>query len=99
MVIPTVDESAEDSISNLSPELRCTGFDAMGEWCRQNREMCFKRIGECHELMDGEGKAIGICKTYLAFAIILRKLAGFNEFEIHGPSLASGLGLCEIDRV
>ena len=73
LVNPTVDETAEDSISNLSPELRCTGFDAMGEWCRQNRDMCFQRIEECHELMDGAGQAIGTCKAYLAFAVILCK--------------------------
>ena len=73
LVIPTVDETAEDTISNLSPDLKCTGFDAMSEWCRGNREMCFKRIEECHELMDGAGKAIGTCKAYLAFVVILRK--------------------------
>ena len=74
LVIPTVDETAEDDISNLSPDLKCTGFNAMSEWCRQNQEICFKRIQECHDLMDGEGKAIGTCKAYLAFLVILSKI-------------------------
>ena len=26
-------------------------------------------------------------------------VGGFNEFDIDGPPLASGRGLCEIDRV
>ena len=71
LVIPTVDESAEDSISNLSPDLKCTGFDAMSDWCRENQEMCFNRITECHELISGQGEAIGTCKAYLALIVIL----------------------------
>ena len=78
LVIPTVDETAEDTISNLSPDLKCTGFDAMSPWCRENQEMCFNRIQECHELMDGEGEAIGTCKAYLAFIVILCKSLSIN---------------------
>ena len=31
--------------------------------------------------------------------INVSRVGGFNEFDIHGPPLASGRGLCEIDRV
>ena len=39
------------------------------------------------------------CILILLTGCLDYKVGGFNEFDIHGPPLASGHGLCEIDRV